>query len=570
MAPPAEHFDINNLRNLMQNPLAALERIGTIWHAMTDGVLFDHVKLLLEALPSEQRAAYFREGWRGSRLLSRICFMGKIKEVKYAYETLQLNRTIYRSCASAEHGVKCPLLSALTSHNPSVAVIRYILEKGHPVTPKAYYLWAACQTTMEHLGAILKVLVKHGRESIPPIRSLLPIMIDPRATLVMRRFVDKRSNHLDVLRPVVTFTTEDICEAARLGFGRMLEQMTIGDDSIDQDKLADLFEYCEFAAYCHNTRFPSELRYFKKALQIRQNQETRKIVSFGSRIQFTSIEDLERIEEQMKNNDYVECNWQMLLAAASAVAMKSDVTFEAMKGFVNLDQVAEVKSFVISSGHFLGDQLSFVNSLRKRCAYIVQATMQPELMMLPKLYDCLKEVFVDGYEPQSRSLVATIVMFLTRVSVCPDALNQLDLVRDRRDELLFLMLYSLQAPNPVRNEEMTIELVAPFITRLLRMGAGLGILPGHFKSTLRLILSSTIDLKPNFIDVLRNHTCCSLDLLPSERKSLDFPEKIKSPLSLKCIAAAQCSKLPRKVLEENLPSSLVSTAAGHPQIDYSK
>lgn len=554
----------NNLAQSVQDFLQDLENVGPLWNVLKNGILPKQVKNLLEALSPVQRRAYFNQSGRGVRLISAVCYNGILSEVRYIFERLRVHDVDPDSVGILDAVTLCPIMSALSSPKPSVDVIFYVASLGYPITEDTYRCWAACCANQHILRAILQILVQHAPKALPPIPSFLRVLGFPEGT-----FTDRYSVHIDLLKGLNLFTPEDMRFAAQLGLGRILGQLAEDLPSLDQDELADLYELCEFANYRRNKNFPRKLYYFRKSIQIRKNPERRRRMIYKSWKLFETLEDIERIEDQMANNDYVECNRQMLLIAGRGErAMRGDVSLHATKGFVNLEQLSEVKDFVLKSGHFKGFAWQFFRGLKKRCQIVVENTDQPTLEMLPKLYDCLKEIFIDGDEPLSWGLLQAIVYVLTKTSTQSDVIEQLNQLVERRDELLFMVIYSLQEPNNYHDDKETLKLVAPMMARLLRMGASLGTLPEHMKSNLRLLMGAVGQLNPSLRDALQPHICCPLDLLPEEREALDLPQKTSSPLSLKCIAASACRKFPLQLLQQTLPRDLVSMAKCHPSVEY--
>lgn len=99
-------------------------------------------------------------------------------------------------------------------------------------------LWTRCRSEKEHLKAILEVLVEHGRSALPPVRSLLAITSETAT--------NQPSDHLAILREVVANSTiQEDQQAALVGWGEYLKQMTAGEDTTYEDVLTDVYDLCE-------------------------------------------------------------------------------------------------------------------------------------------------------------------------------------------------------------------------------------------------------------------------------------------------------------------------------------
>lgn len=549
-------LDIDCLLSKTPDPHGVLLSIKDLRRYVINGVLREDAKRLLNRISPHRLQRHFRTDGAGEKLLSKICKEGVLSEVRYAFEVLHLDE-LETFRGSFGEDKKCNLLlTVLAAPKSSAPVIDFILSKGMAVTPKIFSAWAVCSASDDKLRDILNVLVKHNDGGVPPLRPMFPALDH-----------NGPSAHVDLLREVLgVFPKKDLRDAARLGYAYLLERMTEEDTSTNKDYLADLFEMCEVSRYCNTGALPKTLPLFRRSLQLRRNTATRRPFCQGSWTQFSTPEDIDRIERQMDNDDYLECSWQILLAAARAGMLISRLTFHATKGIRTLEQLLEVKNFVLASGHFHGEPTTFLDTVRERCDRILHFTEEPQLTMLPTLYDCIKEVF--SCEAASKAIVYTLVCFFNRLTKQPLRREQFEEVRQRKNEVLFLAGFSLSKPSMVQTGERTQKVLTPIIDRLLKMGAILGLVPGQKMSSLHFILQGQTQLIPGLKDILLRHACCRMDLGRKELTLLGLPLKPSSPPSLKCLAAAQSTKFPLEIIQDYLVYELDIEVASHPPINY--
>ncbi|OQR73989.1 hypothetical protein BIW11_09382 [Tropilaelaps mercedesae] len=565
MTPPAKRRRTRNGPSLLtsKEALEMLEKLGDLWRLLEDGKLPGQIKRLLEALSPSQRDEYFRKDLRGRKLLSQVCYRSKFAEVRYVLETLGLDNLRPSISKTTARLRLCPLLSALAADPPSVEIVRYLAEHLWPVQPEAFILWGQCRINRRHLAALLEPLVRYGRNAIPCVYELFTVLGDAPCTRLLSPCLDRRSNHLELLRGVVPFTRDDIRFAAEQGLGAILGQLIEDNDEISPNEIADFYELCEFSRYRRVATLLTKLDFFRKSLQYGRSSEARLRLAFGRWKQFETLDDLKRLERQIADGDYLETTHQVLLAAAKAGIPKDRINVNTLRGVNTLRHLLEIKSFVMTSGFFGGDGQDFLRNVAARSETIFRCGLYPEMTLLPSLYECTNEMFAkDEVLPP---LASAIQNYLRRGISDSKLTHQINGVKKRRDQILFLAVYAYQVQDDREGYGVSLPKGLSLIARLLRTGAGLLVLPGHAKSTLRYILASEIPLSQPFVETLRPHLCCRLDLTPEEASLFGMNLDESSPLPLRCLAAISCQRFPRSILEKTLPDGLVHLAECHPR-----
>lgn len=538
-----------------------LKKLGDLSTIVNNhGHLPVYVKTTLELVPHKALDAYFESGKRGHKLLSAICFNAELDEVRYAIETLRLNRLPQVSTSSSDCHL-CAVISALGANEPQPAVLQYLTKHGYKVSRKAFVMWSMTRGDKIFLWRLLEPLIKFGRNQLPPMSELLHYMT---------------IDHIKVLQKFVRFDIGDIHFAACEGDISAVVEMSVSCPAVTwkrRHRLADIFELCEVSCYFRSRELFGQLRYFRKSLEFRPGARTdSKWTSYGKWRLFESSEDIDRLEKQMTAGDFVETTWQILLAG-SRLKYSSDIicsNFFQSLHVNDLHELARMKYFVLDTAAYLKPRLcgrygelkeNFLSGFWQYCRDLIVEVAQPSVSILPGFYNCCGE-----YLPLQRPGQDLISEFA-------DAVARMDIdrlfsdfieIQQWRDECLFILAL-IVVNKPSRPAVWTVM-------KLLVGGASLLILPGKHVSTLSLLLRDPPRLPEYLRKELISRMCCQLDTSLWQLMGLDVDTSCFVVVRLRCLAAIVC----RRALQDNLidlsqqdvPASVVEVALGHPDKNH--
>lgn len=533
-----------------------LKEYGDLWkHVNERGQLQHDLKIVLQQIPAKDRHAYFLSNDQGCKLLSIICLQGSINEICYAIDNLRLNE-LPAAQISSDANFMSPMCSVLRKESPEPNVLWYLAAVGLPVPPRAFCLWAILRCEKTRLLRLLEPLVKFGRNQMPPPIQLIPLLT---------------SEHIEVLRNFVKFTFDEIYLAAHLVNSRPLRlaelNYELATNATERKRLADALEICEVSRHFHTNMPVVKLQYFRESLRFRQgpevNAEGRLVV--GSRRLFESVEDIDRLEQQISEHNYVETAWQIIL-----VASKHHYPLEALTSWLfqeeyvnDLNELLLIKSFILNTNAFLPstdaatrhrELIAFLSSFYQYCISILWEIQHPPVTLLPLLYDCFQEAVEDGVLREEVREGLERAIFRMNVTELDAQVNK---IIERRNE-------SLRIIAVMYDSDFSNESIESIILSLVRFNASLMAPPGQRVSTLYFLLKDNHKVSEELRQELVARICCRMDLNKEQRALLNMDVPGSKVPPLRCFASMKCRGLPRGVLERSIPTSLVSFIHSHP------
>lgn len=543
--------------------LSKLKRYGDLAEMMRSlRGLSRPVKKLLEQISSDELDVYFKCHNQGLKLFATICRYGDFDDVRYAVKVLRLGK-LPPVNTSLSGTFYCPVYSAICSDKRKLSVITYLLKSGCTVSKWAFLGWTQISCDKTELRDLLQLLVEFGRHKMPSTSDLLN---------------SATSQHIDILNEFVQFTLDDMRKVAYRGIINAVDQMSArypAETEKDRNQLADIFELCEVSRHFHSSSGSfKELTYFRKSLLLRQGpKEKKKRIYFGQWRLFESIEDIERLEKQLGEEDYLETNWQILVTCFRLGWLPRDMYFRFFQRsrIDKLKELADIKSFMlcpdIDLSHTFAQHLSqiihFLRFFENYCFFILNRTPRHRLSVLSDLYSCYMAfniIYVGAAVFAQRTCRQRVLRYFQNLVLLMDTSNldeQLYEIRKWHDESLFVLavLYDPALPN---------ELIEELMLQLLQRGASINWLPGQVVSAFFLILKDSC-VSVSLREELIARTCCrmetSLERLAAHKINVPHLKVFR----LRCLAAATCRQLfSEDVLKRDLPASLVPIIYHHP------